>query len=68
MRPVDLTLKTTVWPPIQTALVRESSSSFWSASIGGKPLKKSSALEKSKGDFGLRKPSSEYKLRESLSA
>jgi hypothetical protein len=59
MRPVDLTLKTTVWLPIQTALVRESSSIFCSSSIGGKSLKKSSDLEKSKGDFGLRKPSSE---------
>ncbi len=68
MRPVDLTLKATVWPPIQTALVRESSSIFWSASIGGKPLKKSSALEKSKGGLGLRKPSSEYKVGASRSA
>jgi len=68
MRPVDRTLNTTVWPPIQTALVRESSSIFWSSRIGGKSLKKSSDLEKSNGDLGLRKPSSEYEPRIILSA
>src|SRR2546425_7540297 len=66
MRPVDRTLKTTVWPPIQTALVRESSSILWSSRIGGKALKKPSDLEKSKGDLGIRKPSSEDNFNASL--
>src|SRR5437879_13788724 len=68
MSPVDRTLKTIVWPPIQTALVRESSSIFWSSRIAVKALKKSSDLEKSKGDLGLRKTSSEYKFDMSLQA
>jgi len=68
MVPVDRTLNPTVWPPIQTALVKENSSIFWSSRIGGNALKKSSDLEKSKGVLGLRKPSSEYELRMSLSA
>src|SRR5436853_7943865 len=62
MSPVDRILKTTVWPPTQTALVRETSSIFWSSCIGGKALKKSNDFEKSKGDLGLRKPSSDYKF------
>src|SRR2546427_12923975 len=68
MRPVDRTLKMTVWPPIQTALVRESSSIFWSSRIGGKALKKSSGFEKSQSDLGLRKPSCECTVRASPSA
>src|SRR2546428_9892400 len=68
MRPVDRTLKTTVWPPIQTALVRETSSIFWSSRIGGEGLQKSSDLEKSKGDLRLRETSLKDKVNASPSA